>query len=74
MLDSSLAIFTNRELQIGFIRIVIGIFIFLIMGLVKPSIQFISDWLITLQIENTYQRLVKPNEGLLGVPILVFTT
>ncbi|MGA7934400.1 MAG: mechanosensitive ion channel domain-containing protein, partial [Kovacikia sp.] len=43
--------------------------------LVKPSTHFathfVSSWLTTLKVEDTYQRLVKPNEGLLGVVVAI---
>ncbi|MGA7934960.1 MAG: hypothetical protein WCA35_15545 [Kovacikia sp.] len=54
MPDSSLDIFTSRELQIGFLGLVLGILTILMIRLVKPSThfatQFVSSWLTTLKV------------------------
>lgn len=67
MLDSFLNTATSRELQIGLLGLALGIILFLVMQLLKPSLMFVSDWLGRLQVKTTYNRLVKPSEGLLGI-------
>ncbi len=66
MPDSTLDMLTSRELQIGSLGLVLGMVILMLIRWLKPSIKFVLDWLTALQIEATYQRLLKPNQGLLG--------
>lgn len=66
-----LEIFTNREIQIGLVGLVIGFFIFIVGGFMVLLTNLLWKRLSFLQITDIYQRLIKPNEDLLIVVAVI---
>jgi MscS family membrane protein len=64
-------IFTNREIQIALVGLLVGFFIFIIGRFMVSLTNFLWKRLSFLQIPDIYQKLIKPNEDLLIVVVVI---
>ncbi|MBC1240172.1 mechanosensitive ion channel family protein [Nostoc sp. 2RC] len=71
MLSFLSEITTNRELQIGFMGLVVGFCIFIFGSLMISSLNLLVKQLNLLPINDLYQKLIKPNQDLLIVVVVI---
>ncbi|WP_420760914.1 mechanosensitive ion channel family protein [Nostoc sp. CALU 546] len=64
-------IFTNRDLQIGLLGLVAGLFIFIVGRFMVSLTNLLWKRLGFIQITDVYQKLIKPNEDLLIVVAVI---
>ncbi|MBE9003592.1 mechanosensitive ion channel [Fortiea sp. LEGE XX443] len=64
-------ILTDKEIQIGLLGLVFGAFIFFISRLIVSLIKLVLEPRNFIQIDDVYQKLVKPNKSLLIVVVII---
>ncbi|MBL1198072.1 MAG: mechanosensitive ion channel [Nostoc sp. GBBB01] len=71
MLSFLSEITTNRELQIGLMGLVVGFCIFIFGSLMISSLNLLVKQLNLLPLNDLYQKLIKPNQDLLIVVVII---
>ncbi len=71
MLSFLSEITTNRELQIGLMGLVVGFCIFIFGSLMISSLNLLVKQLTLLPLNDLYQKLIKPNQDLLIVVVII---